>query len=503
MSLVQDDSLRGDEEEQNQTEKALLIGTSAEGVPRRHWRIVAFVGCAVIGAVALLEQRGDNFHVLGQATDSVNKAETKVLCEGWVHMQTWIGSWKPMYAVLNDDGTWLQFESKESKDGEPVQRTSFSHSIVKDLEGTRANSFGVVSFAGEGLIAPIPAEMFFNVENNEERQRWKSAIASVSTSTTDEDELLQSGTLAAHSLEDFQMLKVLAKSVDGKQMLAKFKSNGELKVVTLYKTYAMDFAKFPLPKVPGIPFAPVWEATIKTKDRRVLVERHTEVISLFEHMQKRRVLGEDEVRFYAAELVVYIKACHEAGVSPPGVNLESIRLDSDGHIVLRAEMDMLVPPHKAQGFLIPYLAPELLEKGWSLQTSDWYELGVVVYEMLCGRLPFYNRDSEVLMNLILTEDVKFPTRLGSVAKQFAGDLLAKDPTARLGSGTDGLQSLMNHEFFQGINWDDAAERRLQPPFVPDSSDGEPESPSESPMDDSEGESDNPFGFADFELPADD
>merc|ERR1719468_1235351 len=259
----------------------------------------------------------------------------------------------------------------------------------------------------------------------------------------------------------------------------------------------MDLATVSLPKVPGIPFTPVWEATLKTQDRSIIVESDPEMISLLEHMRKRRVLREEEVRFYAAELVVYIKACLEVGFSPPGINLESIRLGSDGHIVVRANMEFLVPPHKSPRSLIPYLAPEFLNTGFSLEASAWYELGLVVYEMLCGRLPFYNKDYEILLNLILTEDVKFPTRLGSVAKQFVGNLLAKDPTARLGSGTDGLQSLMNHEFYQAINWDDAAERRLQPPFVPDSSDGE----SDSPFDLSdEGESDSPFGF---EPPADD
>ena len=32
---------------------------------------------------------------------------------------------------------------------------------------------------------------------------------------------------------------------------------------------------------------------------------------------------------------------------------------------------------------------------------DWWGVGVVMYEMMCGRLPFYSRDHDVLFELIL------------------------------------------------------------------------------------------------------
>ena len=35
------------------------------------------------------------------------------------------------------------------------------------------------------------------------------------------------------------------------------------------------------------------------------------------------------------------------------------------------------------------------------RSVDWWGVGVVMYEMMCGRLPFYSRDHEVLFELIL------------------------------------------------------------------------------------------------------
>ena len=55
---------------------------------------------------------------------------------------------------------------------------------------------------------------------------------------------------------------------------------------------------------------------------------------------------------------------------------------------------------------------------------------MVMYEMMCGRLPFYSRDHEVLFELILVEEVKFPARLSIEAKSLLTGLLIKDPEQR-------------------------------------------------------------------------
>ena len=45
--------------------------------------------------------------------------------------------------------------------------------------------------------------------------------------------------------------------------------------------------------------------------------------------------------------------------------------------------------------------PQVLEDSDYGRSVDWWGVGVVMYEMMCGRLPFYSRDHEVLFELIL------------------------------------------------------------------------------------------------------
>lgn len=66
---------------------------------------------------------------------------------------------------------------------------------------------------------------------------------------------------------------------------------------------------------------------------------------------------------------------------------------------------------------------------------DWWGLGVVMYEMMCGRLPFYNQDHEKLFELILMEDIRFPRTLGPEARSLLSGLLKKDPMQRWGDST--------------------------------------------------------------------
>jgi len=104
---------------------------------------------------------------------------------------------------------------------------------------------------------------------------------------------------------------------------------------------------------------------------------------------------------------------------------------------------------------------------------DWWAVGVVLYEMLVGRLPFSSKcpethvqDCQSLFKKITNEVVRLPIDLSSEAKQILSKLLEKDPAQRLGSGHLDFMEIKDTSFFAQIDWESLVEKRLEPPFRP-------------------------------------
>ncbi len=58
-----------------------------------------------------------------------------------------------------------------------------------------------------------------------------------------------------------------------------------------------------------------------------------------------------------------------------------------------------------------YLPPEVVDKTGHNKMVDWYSLGVIIYEMLIGRPPYFSTDCDKLYNEIKTAPLRLPKSL--------------------------------------------------------------------------------------------
>nr|AML77128.1 putative LOV domain-containing protein [Stylidium adnatum] len=234
------------------------------------------------------------------------------------------------------------------------------------------------------------------------------------------------------------------------------------------------------------PFLPALYASFQTKTHICLITDFCPGGELFVLLDRQplKVLKEDAVRFYAAEVVVALEYLHCQGIIYRDLKPENILIQNTGHVVLTdfdlscltsCQPQLLVPeanekkrykgqqnpifmaePMRASNSFVgteEYIAPEIISGAGHSSAVDWWALGILLYEMFYGYTPFRGKTRQRTFANILNKDLKFPSSItvSLQAKQLMYRLLHRDPKSRLGS-REGANEVKGHPFFRGINW---------------------------------------------------
>ncbi|XP_026293832.1 RAC serine/threonine-protein kinase [Frankliniella occidentalis] len=434
-----------------------------------------------------------------------------VIKQGWLYKRgEHIKTWRPRYFLLLDNGSLIGFKNKpEIPYGDPLNNFTVKGCQIMSLDRPKPFIFII-----RGLQLTTVIERTFHAESDADREEWIAAIKAVSDNLADSQdvEMMEragsinsvdssldgsainelselfsvQGTSSSNrsgrkkvTLENFEFLKVLGKGTFGKVILCREKATGHLYAIKILKKeviikkdeVAHTLTENRVLRTTSHPFLISLKYSFQTADRLCFVMEYVNGGELFFHLSRERVFSEDRTRFYGAEIISALGYLHSEGIIYRDLKLENLLLDKDGHIKIAdfglCKEDITYGRTTKTFCGTPeYLAPEVLDDNDYGRAVDWWGVGVVMYEMMCGRLPFYNRDHDVLFTLILVEEVRFPKNISSDAKDMLTGLLMKDPTKRLGGGPEDAQEIMAHPFFSCINWSDLQAKRLTPPFKP-------------------------------------
>jgi serum/glucocorticoid-regulated kinase 2 len=147
---------------------------------------------------------------------------------------------------------------------------------------------------------------------------------------------------------------------------------------------------------------------------------------------------------------------------------ENIVLDHEGHVRIT---DFGLAKDNVKGDTITsicgtpeYLAPEVIRRRPYGPAVDWWSLGTLLFEMLAGYPPFYDKVRQVMYRKILSAEFHAPDDMSRDAADLCERFLAREPTERL--GYRGASEVKAHKFFRNIDWDALARKELSPPWVP-------------------------------------
>uniref|UniRef100_A0AC34FRU1 Protein kinase domain-containing protein n=1 Tax=Panagrolaimus sp. ES5 TaxID=591445 RepID=A0AC34FRU1_9BILA len=169
------------------------------------------------------------------------------------------------------------------------------------------------------------------------------------------------------------------------------------------------------------------------------------------------MFAEEDVKFYLAELTLALEHLHNLGIVYRDLKPENILLDSVGHINI---VDFGLSKESVDGFektysfcgTVEYMAPEVVNRRGHATAADWWSVGVLMYEMSTGSLPFQGADRRETMTQILKAKLRMPSNLSPEAQSLLRALFKRNPRNRLGSGYYGIEQIKSHPFFASINW---------------------------------------------------
>ena len=163
---------------------------------------------------------------------------------------------------------------------------------------------------------------------------------------------------------------------------------------------------------------------------------------------------------------------HETGYAYRDLKPENLLLDTDGYIKIVdfGFAKRLGPGKKTQTLCgtPEYLSPELVLSRGHNRAVDYWALGILVYELICGGTPFADPDqSKIFMKIVHSQRcLQIPNGFPRDCKDLILKLLNPNPTLRLGMLRGDVMDIKNHRWFGGIDWSKLCAKRYQTPYQP-------------------------------------
>ncbi|KAG5500497.1 hypothetical protein JKF63_03591 [Porcisia hertigi] len=303
---------------------------------------------------------------------------------------------------------------------------------------------------------------------------------------------LPRGALSSVDFDDFQLLTVIGRGTFGMVLKVKMRTTQTvyaMKIMnkaTVYRrcmTSYMKEEKTILTSIRPHPYIVRCHYAFQTEYYLVLVIDYLPGGELYDYIYPKLRLSPEAACIYAAELVLALECLHSQDVVHRDLKPENVVLTVDGHICLTdfglARRSFSRSRRRSFVGSPEYVAPEIIQGQVQTAAVDWWSFGVMLYEMLSGRTPFYARNNNTVYDNVLHKELELPVLAaddgtGAVngvstfrgfsleAASLLTGLLTRDPSKRL----QDANAIKRHPFFCGVDWEDLRHRRVPAPCIP-------------------------------------
>lgn len=157
--------------------------------------------------------------------------------------------------------------------------------------------------------------------------------------------------------------------------------------------------------------------TAITNSTKYIIMEYVEGITLKKHIDHRGALPEREVLYYATQILSALEYIHSKGIVHCDIKPQNIILLQNGSIKVAdfgiARLDAMLDRSKEKSDTalgtVYYVSPEQAQGKAPRAESDLYSLGVMLYEAMTDRLPFYNESATEVAKMQISKEPTPPS----------------------------------------------------------------------------------------------
>ncbi|EGT51474.1 hypothetical protein CAEBREN_07911 [Caenorhabditis brenneri] len=208
---------------------------------------------------------------------------------------------------------------------------------------------------------------------------------------------------------------------------------------------------------------------VETDDKFYLVMEYCSGGEMFDYIVRKERLEESEARHFFRQLVSAIAFVHSQGYAHRDLKPENLLLTEDLHLKLidfglcaKAETGR-IEKHNLQTCCgsPAYAAPELiLGLPYKGNEADVWSMGILLYTLLVGALPFEDENLHYLYKKIRTGCFYEPDYLSPMSKQLLRAMLQVAPERRITIKKLLEHDWLNHKYTQPIKWNTIYDRNF-------------------------------------------
>jgi len=177
---------------------------------------------------------------------------------------------------------------------------------------------------------------------------------------------------------------------------------------------------------------------VETPERYFLVMEFAPGGELFDYIVAKDRLKEDEAREFFRQIISAVGYMHQSCYIHRDLKPENLLLDANQKIKL-IDFGLIGHPSNALSDMLKtccgsaaYAAPELIRGEMYIgPPADVWSLGILLYALLCGFLPFDDDDTQRLYKLIQRGTYEIPSWLSKESEELLGQMLKHKPEHRI------------------------------------------------------------------------